>query len=191
MAIPRLIVYLSTFVWIFPPLRQLRGRFFYYFLILAATDPVSIALHYLGLESWSIPLFVLLSAGLLLSLPGQNRYLRLPYLIPGFVLYTAAIYFLQISDLIILIGIIHIMIVYVLFRYTITYVFNSGKVQIFHLLLLTYEVSMLLKFINLIFELNAGIVNFNFISGFQILLGILFCFIKEENSKLSFRFAKP
>lgn len=190
MAIARLIIYLSTFVWIFPPLRQFRGRFFYYFLIIALTDPAAVALHYLRL-GWSMPLFVLFSAGLLLSLPQQKRYLKLPYLIPALILYIASVYFLQVSDLIILIGIIHIMIVYVLFKYTVNYVYRNGKVQLFHLLLLTYEISMLLKFINLIFELHAGIINYNFISGFQIILGILFCFIKEESPKLSFRFVRP
>ncbi|MGE5431193.1 MAG: hypothetical protein ACM3QX_08970 [Syntrophomonadaceae bacterium] len=190
MTIPRLIIFLSTLVWIFPPLRQFRGRFFYYFLIIALSDPISITFHYLKLE-WSTPLFVLFSAGLLFSLPQQNRYLRLPYLIPALILYIAAIYFLPVSDQIILLGLIHITIVYILFKYIITYVYENGRIQLFHLLLLTYEISLLLKFINLIFELHAGIVNFNFITGFQIILGILFCFIKEESPKLSFRLVKP
>lgn len=187
MIIAKLISYLSTFVWIFPPLRQFRGRFFYYFLILAITDPVSKTFHYFRLE-WSIPLFLLFSAGLLLSLPGQTRYLRLPYLIPALILYIAAVYFLQIPDLIILMGILHLMIIFVLFKYTINYVFKNGMIQLFHLLLLTYEVSMLLKFINVIFELHAGVVTFNFITGFQVILGILFCFIREESPKLALKF---
>jgi hypothetical protein len=188
MTIPRLIVYLSTFVWIFPPLRQFRGRFFYYFLLLGLSDPVSLAFHYLGFEGSSLPLFFLFSVGLLLSLPQQQRFIKISYLIPVLILSICAIDFLQVSDLIILIGLIHIMIVFAIFKYIITYVYKNGRIQFFHLLLLTYEILMLLKFINLIFELNNGIINFNFISGFQILLGILFCFIREESPKLALKF---
>lgn len=187
MIIAKLITYLSTFVWIFPPLRQFRGRFFYYFLILGLSDPVAMVLYYFNLE-WSIPLFVIFSAGLLLSLPQQNKYLRLPYLIPALVLFISAVYFLQVSDLIILLGIIHMIIIYVLFKYTINYVYKNRRIQVFHLLLLSYEISLLLKFINLIFELQAGIVNYNFITGFQILLGIMFCFIREESPRLALKF---
>ncbi|MCU7491508.1 MAG: hypothetical protein ACM3UR_09010 [Bacteroidota bacterium] len=187
MIIAKLITYLSVIIWIFPPLRQFRGRFFYYFLILGLSDPVTMALGYFNLE-WSIPLFILFSAGLFLSLPQQNRYLRLLYLIPAFILYIAAISFLRASDLIILIGIIHLMIVFVLFKYTVSYVYKNGMIQVFHLLLLTYETSMMLKFINVIFEWNSGIVYFNFITGFQIILGILFCFIREDNPRLALKF---
>lgn len=39
------IPYLSTFVWIFPALRQYRTNLFFFFLILALTDPIVLATY--------------------------------------------------------------------------------------------------------------------------------------------------
>ncbi|HEX2869427.1 MAG TPA: hypothetical protein VHO03_20455 [Ignavibacteriales bacterium] len=50
---------------------------------------------------------------------------------------------------------------------------------------------MMLKFIDRAFAFRTGMVEFYFITGFQIILGILFCFIKEESPWFSLRFSKP
>lgn len=185
MTIPKLVIYLSILVWIFPPLKQFRGRFFYYFLILALADPITIALRYFHIE-FSLPLYVLVSAGLLISLP-RNQ-IKFSYLVPVVVLPLILVCFLPSADLMILIGVIHLLILFVLFKYAINYIFINGKLQIFHLLLVAYETTMMLKFIKIIFELNTGKVDFYFITGFQVILGILFCFIREESPRLALKF---
>ena len=40
MSIPYIIAYTNVFIWLIPPFRQYRTKFFYFFLILGLTDPV-------------------------------------------------------------------------------------------------------------------------------------------------------
>ncbi|MGE5496681.1 MAG: hypothetical protein ACM3Q2_01310 [Syntrophothermus sp.] len=187
MIIPKLIIYLSTFIWVFPPLKQFRGRFFYYFLILGIADPAAMAMHYLKIDL-ALHLYVISSAGMLLCLPRTNKYLRPSYWIPIIILLFILVCILPVMDLMIIIGIIHILILFALLKYAVNYIFINGKVQLFHLLLITYETSIMLKFINTIFAWGTGKIEFFFITGFQILLGIMFCFIKEESPRLALKF---
>lgn len=191
MIIAKFIVYLSIFIWLLPPLKQFGGRFFYFFLILALSDPVAMAVNHL---TASLPLnivpvttYALVSLALLVSLPQSNKYLKLSYVIPILAVSFIAIICLSLEDSVILIGVIHILILYVLIKYVINYTFINGRIQLFHLLLITYEISVLLKFINKIFHMHTGLIEFYFITGFQIILGIMFSLLKEENPRTALK----
>lgn len=190
MIIARFIVYISIFVWLFPPIRQFKSSFFYFFLVLALGDPISVPLIYYRLIPPSV-FHLAISAASFFSLPKLNRHLKRVYIIPVLAIIFAFSVLLPKVDLILLIGILHLFILFAILQYTINHLNITGRIQFFHLLLITYEVSILLKFINKIFAVNSGMAEFYFTTGFQIILGILFCFIKEENPKLSLRFSKP
>lgn len=190
MIIAKIIIYISVFVWLFPPLRQFRGRFFYFFLVLALGDPIAIPLMYNNLIPASV-LHLAISTTSFFSLPQMNRHLKRVYLIPVLAIIFAFAVLLAKEDLILLIGIVHFFILYAILQHTINHLSSTGRIQFFHLLLIIYELSVLLKFINKIFTLNSGMAEFYFTTGFQIIIGILFCFIKEESPKFSLRFGKP
>jgi len=188
MIIGNLIIYLSVIVWLLPPLKQFRGRFFYYFLILALSDPIGMTMHYFRI-AYPITMFVILSAALLLSLPLSNdRHIKIHYAIPILALSLVLMYYLPFTDLMLVIGIIHLLILLVLFKYLINYVLLNGRLQLFHLLIVTYETSMMLKFTDRAFAFRTGKFEFYFISGFEIILGVMFSLIKEESPRLSLKF---
>lgn len=190
MIIAKFIVYLSVFVWLFPPIKQFRSSFFYFFLVLALGDPISVPFIYYRLIPPSV-FHLAISAAAYFSLPQLNRHLKRAYIIPVLALIFAFSVLLPKEYLILLIGILHFFIFLAILQYTINFLSITGRIQLFHLLLLTYETSLLLKFIDKIFAVNYGMTEFYFTTGFQIILGILFCFINEENPKLSLKFSKP
>lgn len=145
------------------------------------------AMYYLKIN-YSLHVYILISAGLLVSLPQANRYLKLSYWIPIITLSFILICILSAANLMVLLGVIHILILFVLLKYAVNYVYVNGKVQLFHLLLIAYETSLILKFIKIIFELKTGEVEFYFITGFQVILGVLLCFIREESPRLALKF---
>ncbi|HEX2867909.1 MAG TPA: hypothetical protein VHO03_12745 [Ignavibacteriales bacterium] len=84
-----------------------------------------------------------------------------------------------------------IVLIYFFIRYMIIYVGKHGYVSVFHLLFLVYNFSLVFKLINLILELQKGILYYQFTSLFDVLLGILFCFFSEEDKLFSVKLAGP
>src|SRR4030042_4809640 len=63
--ITKILFFTSFIIWLLPPIRQFKTRFFYYFLILAIIDPISLTYMYL-LKTSVHPLFHIISTYFLL-----------------------------------------------------------------------------------------------------------------------------
>jgi hypothetical protein len=61
---------------------------------------------------------------------------------------------------------------------------NSGKVNIFHLLLLLEEISIILKSSAMLISSKPGLNYYVATSAFQILIAIFFTLYREDNEKL-------
>lgn len=186
MSLAGIILYVSIFFWIFPAIRQYKGNYFHYFLILALSDPINIfCVSFIGVtQGW-----VHSVAGLLLvySVGYNNNEFR-KYLIHNTVLILVFISLLLVlPNLRYLILATHMMILAKFLKIAFVHLHNNSKLNLFYLALIFYEITIVINFIDLITGISVGITFFYIILAFQILLAIFFTIFREENPMLNFK----
>ena len=177
---------LSMFFWIFPAVRQYKTELFWYFLVFAFSDPlaviISTQIHYVS----NIPRFQILSSFLLMlsvlwSVKNKKPIKILTVLVLSLVLFS---FFLNRTLAYSLIALIHVIITYFFIIRTLAFTANSGKMNIFHLILLLEEISIVLKTSAILISFNPGFSYYLATNAFEILIAIFFTLYKEENEKL-------
>ena len=186
MQIAKLIVYVSIIAWILPVFRQYKGNFFYYFLIWALADPFNVwcapLLKIHGYVSHSIAgLLLFYSVGVTLQSFIKNWVYHL-LLILGFL---SALYLLP--NLIFLLLFIHFLILYKFIKLAVIRLHSTSELNIFYLVLIFYETSLLVKLIVLISGTETAVVLFYLTLLFQILVAIFFTIFREESSLITIR----
>lgn len=183
--IPNLIVYTSIFVWLLPPIKQFRTEYFYFFLILAILDPVKILFFLTGdyspvdisfpflillvfsiFHTWFKKYFLaLIILAIIISFFGKNLSMTADYSIKV-VVYTfiLVVFLLRMSRFLI----------------------QSGNINLYYVVLILYVLSIILKYITLIFDLKTGVINFYLTSAFEIIIAFFFIFFNVNNEKIHF-----
>lgn len=183
MELLRYIAYTSIFIWVLIPIRQFRTRFFLFFLILGLLDLSSLILLYVFNSKAEI--FYLIGTAILLypfltDLKNVYRFGVVAVLIvSAFIIF----YYTNINPILFQM-VIHIAILIYFLKVLILYYGLNRKILLFHLFLLAYEFSLILKFFVYWHEFNLGLIYFYLTTIFQILIGIFFLFINEKNSPL-------
>jgi hypothetical protein len=178
------ILYLSMLVWIIPPFRQFKEGYFFYFLILAVSDPLIGVLNYaFKVHAHTIHI----TAGLLLIYSvqyyKQNRSFKFNHKNFFFALVTL---FAVVNGNIVFIKTVLLLIHLMLFYYFLQLLLNNAKeeeeIKIYHIVLLFYEASIILKVLNLIIGTATGIVYFYITTAFGMLVAIFFIIYNLKNS---------
>lgn len=184
MIISYTIVFLSMFFWIFSAVKQYRTELFWYFLALAASDPISLIFYYakiLGLyKGYNIFAFLTL-----LSLYGffhKKTFVRI-ILLASFILLILSL-LSSVSTQHITIVLLHIMIFLFFVVKSTKFIADSGKLNIFHIFLILYETTIILKMLAQSTYSNNGVTFFYATSAFEILIAIFFSMFKENDSRL-------
>lgn len=184
MKLRTLILYASIFIWLLPPLKQFRGRFFYYFIIMAIGDPIAYAL--LKLHYHTIPFYSIMEL-LLISVLWQPKWL--PKKIPYFILPMIALYYavdkIHYSFGYSIIALEHLAILFFIFRIAANDAIDLKKIKMFYILIIFYELSVLLKYIFVATMIDPGVIYFNLTSAFELLLGLSFVFVGEDDAELA------
>ncbi|MCU7492666.1 MAG: hypothetical protein ACM3UR_14840 [Bacteroidota bacterium] len=184
MKLSQIIFYISITIWLLPPLKQFRGKFFYYFLIQAISDPVAWAL--VELHYYNLPFYVAKDLFLILCLWNQKETIRKVYvIIPVLLLIHYLIYGIDFKILALLISVAQIGVLYFIFKMATDDMLELKRVKIFYIVIILYELSVILKFIISITSINLGMVYFYVTTAFEILLGIFFIFVSERNERFS------
>ncbi|QQS35277.1 MAG: hypothetical protein IPM56_13620 [Ignavibacteriales bacterium] len=183
-----IIYYIFTVFWLFVPFRQYRTRFFLPFLLLALSDPIYIAFYELVPVKTDDYYLVMSIIFLYLMMFDVKTKTRIGVVI-FFVL--TSIPFFMISNLSteILTLVIHAVIFIVLLRILAVHFSLHRNILIFHLVLVIYEFTLLLKFFVSITNVEVGAVYYIVTSYIQILFAIFFLII-NENSKPKISFEK-
>jgi len=186
MPVEKIIVYISTFFWLFPPFRQYKGRFFYYFLILALSDPLAIINYsFIGIPHH----FIHSLAGLLLLYSFDSIGYLKKYLAANIIFILAFFLFLFLLDnLLYLILALHLLILYRFLRLSVLNTFIKNELNIFLFLLVFYEISVIVNLIVFISKSNLGVVFYYLTLSFQILVAIFFTIFREDSSILKLKF---
>lgn len=180
------IFYISVFVWLLPPFKQYRTDYFYFFLILAIADPFKLIFYYAGDYSpVDISFFFLTLLCFSLFIPLIKRYylaiiiLALIFSYLGNHLSTTVGYFTKV------LAYSYLLVVFMM-RMSKQLV-QFGIINIFYFVIILYTLSIILKFITLIFDLNTGTIYFYLTSAFQILIALFFIFFNVDDKKIQFR----
>lgn len=180
-----IILFTSIFFWLLPPIRQYGGKYFYYFLIIALTDPIVYLLRSIGIFSNFLMIFS--SLLLVLSISNFNLSKKLYIIILLLLLLSWGLSFLdpffQIWISIFTNGAILLLIL----KAVIIEVFKSNKLNVFYLGIILLETTYITRFIAILTGINTGLAFYLITQIFQILIAIFYTIFREDSSTLIFK----
>lgn len=177
-----IIIYTSVLVWIFPPFRQYKGSYFYFFLVLGSGGVLSIVLAF-TIHFDVLKLYDIISFLIFLSLYKQQQIKKYWYWF--FIMLLILLFMNKYSDdklISFLIITLHIIIFYIILKnaaiaYNTNNMFNIG-----YFILLLYEITVLLKFYLSIANIHTGTIFFYLMTAFESFIAIFFTIYKVEES---------
>lgn len=184
-----ILTYFSIFIWLLPPLRQYKKFLFYYFLILAVSDLAGVLLFsYFNIEFFHF--YIIVSFGSFVALQ-QTEYIakkKILFLSSGLIVVALSFVKLEIWMQTFLFTFLHLLIIFRILYLFVMAVAQKQSIDFFYLVLAFYEFTVLLKFLNFLFEINVDAQTYFYITtGFELLVGIFFTMFREESPKLVYK----
>jgi hypothetical protein len=183
MSIAKDIIYISIFFWAFPPFRQFKGEFFLFFLILALSDPISLLL--VKLTKINPDFIMILSSFLLFYSINFNLndikkkiYCHFAFIVILLILFGV----IQTPPIIIML--IHLFILSKLVSLLIIKIFKENSFNIFVLMIVFYEISIVLNLSIYLTKNDIWLVVYYSTLTFQIFLAIFFTVFTEKSKRL-------
>lgn len=183
MHIALLIIYLSSFAWIFPIFRQYKSNLFYFFLFLGISDPLTIFLF----EVFRYPpgiIFVIFAPILFYTINiDRQKKLSINSIEIFVFLLTLILFFTVPNNDVIMLVIYTMILIRVIYKILIE-LHHKQIVNVFHFVLafyMTTSVASLLIYLNGDYQ---AMVLFYINLAFQILIAIFFSIFSEDNPKL-------
>lgn len=173
------IYYVSIIVWIFPIIRQYNTRLFYFFLILGLSDPLNLFL--VSILKIKPGIIHCVAAILLFYSLGLTERLKLKISftdILAAVLFMFAVFF---ADLLYLTLALHLLILARVFQMLIIPLHNKSVLNIFYLVLIFYEITLVVNLFTLIRGGVSGLSLYYITIIFQLLIAIFFSIFKEND----------
>ena len=168
-------------MWLLPPFRQFRGKYFYFFLVLGLEGLSSILLGYLHINVLKV--YNIVNIIVVLTLLDKTSITKYWYM---FIISLAAILFInQTSDtklLIFSIIIAHMIIFYIFLKNTAIDYYNDSSLRVSFLILLLYEITALLKWYFALRHLYVGAIFFYLTTAFENFIAIFFTIYKVERA---------
>lgn len=175
---------MSIVIWLFPPIRQLKTRYFYFFLILALADPVSLFIKnfiYIHISFY----FPFVSLLLFLSIyrkEKSNEKFHFAVTITATAVTFILTLILEQSQL--SVGILHFLIVFLFLKeFIIRFAFKS-ELDLFLLMLIFYEFTTILKYLNVAFGITNATAYFFITTIFQISFGLFFTVFRGDRARV-------
>lgn len=182
-----IIQYVSVIIWSLPPFRQYKGNFFYYFLSFSLCDPlVFVFAPRLRIIPSNIYLVIILFSALI-SVISKNRKVNWKAAAPVLMALLAIGFSIPNWDISYIEVALLLFILYYSIRYILFFAAKYRYVSLFHFLFLIYNTSLLFKLISAMADPVMGVVYFYSTTIFEILLGILFCILREEDRRFALR----
>ena len=180
MTIPYLIAIANTFIWLIPPFRQYRTKYFLFFLLIAVSDPLAITLW----KSFQIIpslVYLIMNLFLLCSLL-KIHYLKIVSAISLTIILILFQNVFKHAQIDLLNTFMNIIILVVIISDFLRYIVENDAISLFYVFLISWELSMVLKYLVSKTDLIQGPVLFYITTFFQIFFGIIFSFV-NINSK--------
>jgi len=185
--ISKLLFFTSVIIWLLPPFKQYKGRYFVFFIILACHDPI----HLLSILIFNFYLpsqiTILFNYCLLLSLIEKNllkKHWIWIFIIVLVLLALMALHFTR-NQITLALIIIQSGITLIILKNLITNYVSAGKLSLFHVVFLFYQFTAIAKFSNLIIGFSDATAFFILTSIAQIIFGLFFSIFREDKSGLT------
>lgn len=180
----KILFYISIVVWLFPPIRQWKTKYFYFFLILALADPISLFIkNFIYIHIYFY--FPFVSLLLFLSIYKKeklNEKYHFTVTITATLLTFILTLLLEQSQL--TVGILHFLIVFLFLKeFIIRFSFKS-ELDIFLLMLIFYEFTTILKYLNVALGFTNATAYFFITTIFQISFGLFFAIVKGDRARV-------
>lgn len=179
-----IINYVGIFVWFAPPFRQYKSPFFYFFYILAISDPLALLVKYV-LNGPTNMQWLITSCLLILSLVPFISNKRF-FWISGFAIcLLSTVFRFSFPDL------QHFMVItlwtfilIVLLKYSLKSIADKRVYNIFHIIVLIYVLSNIVKIIVLATDLIHGVSFFFATIIFHVFIAAFFTFFREDSKAI-------
>ena len=180
--VSKILYFVTIGVWLIPPIRQFRGNYFYFFLILALMDPVSMGFRLLFKQPIPLGVFSYSSYLLLASLFSLKAYRNHILLIASISLLTFLLIFFGFnhSQNLLTIVLFHFGIFFIILRKFITTYTQGGQIKIFYLFFIFYELTIIIKFFNVLLGFADAVAFFYITTIAQIIFGLFFSIVRES-----------
>jgi hypothetical protein len=173
--LPYIIFIFTALVWVLPPFKQQETKYFLYFLILAISDPLVVGLSYLfkilPQQSYVVIEFIIIFS--LIKKNFRNKFLVL-FAVIGYLLSYKS---LANEYLLIISFFLQTVILLIILYHFILSIQEEKGLNLFYMLMVLYQVTLVIKFIVVITDANLGLVQFYLTSIIGIIFGILFTLI--------------
>lgn len=172
--------------WILPIFRQYRCNIFYFFLILGISDPLAV-LYVKTIHSSPVYISVVFAPLLFYSVNiDRQKKIRITPL-EIFVFILTAVLIFTISNLDIIMLIIHMLILIRIIFKILMELHHKQIINIFHIVLAFYMTTSVASLIIYLNGDHQALILFYINLAFQILLAIFFAIFKEDHPKLIYR----
>jgi len=164
-----------------PPFKQYKGGLFYYFLILGITDPaVYLAFRYLKIES-SLT-YMACYFFQTISVLYYSKKLNFGWVFLCVTILSSTYYYLHPYSMIFPLVILHLIMVYHLMAIFLGEILSTHRFNVYYLVILFYEFTIILKCLALIYSFCAAVYYFYIITAIEVLFCFYFIFYNAENS---------
>jgi hypothetical protein len=177
----------SIILWLLPPIRQFRSDYFYFFIIIALTDPITHVLRWYFYSGTNIQI-IILQIALVFSLFQPEilkKYIIAVIIFAVVILSLSVLKPTEMIDLYLIIF-INASIFIIFLKRALVNIINKKEINIFHFALLFYEMIVITKLLNVILQFANALYYFYISTIFQYLLAVFFFMLREDNRKIIF-----
>lgn len=185
MPLTELIYNLNVFFWLLPVFRQYRDGYFYYFLVLAISEPLFLlCLH--TLKIYPMYFYLAVSYFSLLAVLYYKKRLKISFALSALIL--TIFFYADLLSASAGIFLLHFIIFYNILDIFMKETITSQRINLYFVVMLFYEATILLKMAVKIMDFSSGIYFYYIITAFDIFVAIYFIFCNIRTSpKLKLR----
>lgn len=182
-----LISNISRILWLIPPIRQYKSKFFYFFLFMAVTEPTTYIIRNVFHSRSNINM-VITSLCVLFSLFGYKTLKKYIFFVLSFSILVLLLNFTQpveMTDLSIMMF-VQISIFIILLKRTITQVIYDKKINLFYIVLLLYTFIQITKMLNVILYFADALYYFVLTTIVDYFFAVFFMIFREDSKQIIF-----
>lgn len=178
---------LSLVFWLLPAIRQYKTDLFFYFLILALMDPLVMLARFSPVFIM-YNVYVILSFLMLLMFVYLNMKKIFFYIFASVSLILSVLsFYASMTYCYDLLVITHIGILFFFIRRALFFVAANSNVNIFQIVLILYETSVILKILTFLTNAEVGQLYHLVTTVFQIFIAVFLTIFKEDNPRMSLK----
>jgi hypothetical protein len=205
----KLLFFSSMIIWLFPPFKNYRKKYFWYFVLLAAGDPLSFVVRIIARDNLITVYYQIACFMMMMSVFSKEQIIKYKYIWPeAFLILLSPTIFNVIKYGLILKGnivqiismhqlnmngvlsyfsiiLLHIIIFFVFLKEFIVNYVSERKFSLFLLVLFTYELTVIFKLFNILVGYADATAFFFITSIAQIIFGLFFSIHRENKVGLT------